>query len=79
MSLAKNMPLLGEFACYVDWETDAKRWAKMLYNHPISVGVYYFINNLKDDKGSLMDKNAVGFLKRKLESKVEENEKSIPK
>ena len=46
-SLAKNMPLLSEFARYAEWGIASKRWAKMLYNHPLSNGVDYFINNLK--------------------------------
>ena len=43
------------------------------------MGVGYFTNNLKDSKGSLVGKNFGGFLKRKLRSKVEENEKAILK
>ena len=35
-SLAKKMPVLSEFTFYVDWEIAAKRWAKMLCNHPVS-------------------------------------------
>ena len=37
-SLAKNMPLLIEFPRYADWGTDAERWEKMFYIHPISTG-----------------------------------------
>ena len=36
--LPKNMPLIREFPRNLDWETDAKRWAMMLYNHPVSMG-----------------------------------------
>ena len=49
----------------------------MLYNRPISSGVYYFVNNWKDRKGSQIDVDACGFLKRKAKSEIEENEKSI--
>ena len=71
------MPLLSEFSRYVDWGADAERWDMMLYNRPISMGVGYSINNLKGRKMSITDKNADGFLKRKLKSKAEENEKQF--
>ena len=38
-SVAENMPLLSEFTRYLDWEADARRWAMMLYNRPISMVV----------------------------------------
>ena len=38
------------------------------------MGVDSFINNFKDNKSTLMDKNSGGFLKDKSKSKVEENE-----
>ena len=79
MSLAKNIHLLIESPIYLDWEAGEKRWAKMLYSHPIITAVDYFINNMKRNKGSLMDKNAGGFSKRKSKSKVAENEKEIVK
>ena len=56
-----------------------KRRAWMLYNNLISSGVDYFTNSLKDTKGSIVYKNAGGFLKRQLRSKVKGNEKSILK
>ena len=62
--LAKNMPLLNEFTRYGEWGVAAKRWAVMLYNHPLSSGVDYFSNNLGDNKSSLTDRNAAGFLKK---------------
>ena len=73
------MPLLSEFANYVDRETDARRWARMLYCRPISMEEDYFINYLKGIGTSVLDKNAGGFLKHKLEAKAEESEKGILK
>ena len=70
------MPLLSEFASYVDWEADARRWAMMLYNRPISMAVDYFVNNMNDNETSVIYKNAGGFSKHKSEAKVEENEKA---
>ena len=46
-SVAKPMPLLSEFSSYCACEIEAQRWAMMLYNRPISLGIDYFINNLK--------------------------------
>ena len=46
----------------------------MLYNHSLSTGLDYFIDNLKGSKNSLADKNAGGFLKQKATSEIEENE-----
>ena len=67
---AKNMPLLREFDNYVDWETDAKRWVGMLYNHPVSFGIDYFVNNSKGRKTSKIDVEEVGFLNHKARSKI---------
>ena len=61
----------------MDWETDAKRWAKMLYNRPIITRVDYSVNNLKDDRCALMGKNSGGFLKRRLMSEMGANGKAI--
>ena len=36
--VAKDAPLTIEYANYGDWETDAERWATMLYNRPESSG-----------------------------------------
>ena len=67
------MPLLSEFASYLDWEAAAEIWAKMLYNRPVSQRVDYSISNLADNESSLTDKNAGGFLKHRAKSKVAEN------
>ena len=63
------------------WECEIaeKRWAKTLYNHPLSIGVDYFVSSMKGHKSSRSDKNAVGFLKRNLKAIVGENEQSIIK
>ena len=42
------MPLLSEFTSYQNWETAAERWRNLLYNHPVSSAIEYFINNLKN-------------------------------
>ena len=78
-SFAKNMLLLSEFTCNVDWGAATKRWEKMLYNHPISQGVDYFINNLISSKSSLTDNHAggEGLIKHKAKSKVEERGKAL--
>ena len=68
-SLAKNVPLRSEFTYYGDLGNAAKRWAKMLYVHPISNGVDYFIDNSKDCKSSISAKNAGGFPNQKAKSK----------
>ena len=49
-SVAKNMPLLSKFTSYVDRETDARRWAMVLYKRPLSTAVDYFVNNSDDSK-----------------------------
>ena len=51
----------------------------MLHNHPISMGVDYFVNNLKGDTASRTDMAAGGFLNHKAKSKFGENGKSILK
>ena len=50
----------------------------MLYNRPVSLGVAYFIINLKES-ASRTDGEAAGFLKHKPKSKIEENEEAIKK
>ena len=59
------MPLLSEHANYGDRENEAIRRPRVLYNHPISSAVDYFVNNLKDRKGAKIDVAAGGFLKHK--------------
>ena len=49
----------------------------MLYSRPLSCGVDYFINNLKDNKKSLTAKNAGGFIKQKETSEIQEIEKGL--
>ena len=64
-------------------QEDARRWAMMLYNLPISMGVDYFVNNpflgggRRNKKTAILDKNAGCFLKHKEKAKVGESEKSI--
>ena len=67
-SVAKQMPLMGEFSSYSEWETEAQRWTRMLYNRPISLVIDYFIINLKDTEVR-RDFEASGFLKRKSKSR----------
>ena len=64
-SVAGNMPLLIEFANYVDWEADGGGWASMLHSRPVYMG--YFINYLKGIATSVIDKNSGGFAKRNSE------------
>ena len=40
------MPLLGEFASYRECGKEAKRWAKTLYNRPVSSAIDYFVVSL---------------------------------
>ena len=63
------MPLLSEFTNYVDWETDESRWAMMLRSRQIRMGICYFVNNMKDIETPILDNEADGFTKRKLEEK----------
>ena len=49
----------------------------MLYDHPLSRGVDYSINNVEENQSSFTDKNAGDFLRQKAESKVGENEKAL--
>ena len=51
----------------------------MLYNRPISLGVDYFVNNLKHIETSKIDGEASGFVKNKAQSEIEENGKAILK
>ena len=78
-SVMQTMPLLSEFARYCDWDTEARRWAMMLYNHPVSLGIDYFTNNLNGNKTPRLYEESAGFLKRKLKSKIDENEEAIKK
>ena len=54
------MPLLSEFVRYQQWETAAKRWKNLLYNHPVSHIVEYFIINFKSSD-EIADKTAGDF------------------
>ena len=67
-SLARHMPLLSEFTRYGEWGAEAKRWANMLYNRPVRSGVNYFINSIKENESSIMDKSACGHPKTKSEN-----------
>ena len=71
-----NMPLMSEFASYKGWETAARRWKNLLYNHPVSSAIEYFINNLQSS-GKILDKGAGGFSKFNFREKMEENEKLL--
>ena len=75
-SVAKQMPLLSEFAGYSAWGDGAKIWTMMLYNRPVSSAIDCFIINLKDSSDTI-DKEASGHLDHKLKTKVEDNEKDM--
>ena len=49
----------------------------MLRNRPVSLGIDYFVNNLKDRQTSEIDVASGGFLKHKARSRIGENEKAI--
>ena len=51
---------------------EAIRRSRMLYNHPVSLGIDYFVNNSKDRKGAKIDVEGGGFLKHKAGPKIEE-------
>ena len=76
-AIAKNMPLLMEYANYGAWETEAMRRPRMLYNRPISSGIYYVVNNLMGRRGAKIDVEEGGFLKHKAVPAIEANGKSI--
>ena len=46
-SVENAMPSLSDCAIYSEWGIEAQRWDMMLYIHPVGLGIYYFINNLK--------------------------------
>ena len=71
------MSLLSEFTLYGAWDTASNRWGNMLYNLPVSSGVDYFANNLKENKSAIMDKDAWGVQKQKVKMKIEENENAL--
>ena len=55
---------------------EAERWAKTLYNRPVSSAIGYFIVNLRDSS-EVNDKESSGNLKHTLKMKVAENEGDI--
>ena len=55
----------------------AQRWANVLYSRPISIGVHYFINNLTENKSSIMSKNEGRPLKQKAEMEIEDKVKTL--
>ena len=63
------MHLLRKYTNYGDRGADAARWAMMLYNIPISLGIDYFVNNLKGRETSEIYFGACGFIKNKAKSK----------
>ena len=71
-----HMPLLFEFTSYSTWEPAARRWNNLLYNHPVSSVIEYYINNLKEST-NVLDKGAGGFLKSQFRKKQDQNEKSL--
>ena len=71
-----NMPLLSEFASYPSWGAAAKRWNNLMYNHPVSSVIEYYINNLKNST-NILDKGTGGFLKSQFRKKQDQNEKSL--
>ena len=71
-----NMPLLSEFTSYHNWETAARRWKNLLYNHTVSNVIEYFINNLKNSE-KFIDKGAGDFLKSNFRRKMDQNDKSL--
>ena len=75
-SVAKQMPLLGEFPGYSEWETDARRWTSMLYNRPVSLVIDYSVINLKDSEART-DKESSGYLKYKLKAKTDKLKKIV--
>ena len=77
-AVARQMPLLSEFSSYSAWEIEAQRWARMLYNRPISLGVDYFINDLKGF-ASKTDLMAGGSTKHKLQAITDDNEEATKK
>ena len=75
-----NMPLMSEFPCYLGWETSAKRWGNLLYNHPVSNVIEYFIGNLRDSRNPLDRGSGIGgFLKRNSRKKMGLNEELVTK
>ena len=76
-AIVKNMHLLRGCANYGDWGNEAIRRSRMLYSRPVSLGMDYFVSNLKGREGAEIDVDACGFLKHKPRSGIEENEKSI--
>ena len=53
-----------------------ERWAKTLYNHPVSSAIGYFIVNL-GDSSEVNGKESSGHLEHKLKMKVEGNGEAI--
>ena len=76
-SLSRITPLLSGITRHGERGAAGKRWANILYNRPVSSGVDYFINNLKENNSSVIDKNAVGFLKQKAKMGLESNEQAL--
>ena len=70
------MPLLSEFPSYSEWGEEDRRWAKTLYNHPISSVIDYFVVNFIASTNRI-DNESGGRLKYKLRAKVEQNEEEI--
>ena len=56
---------------------EAKRWAKTLYNHPISDVIDYSVVNLGAGANRVGSESGGGRLKYKLKAKVAENEEAI--
>ena len=71
-----HMPLLFEFTSYSTWEPAARRWNNLLYNHPVSSVIEYYINNLKESP-NILNNGAGDFLKNQFRKKQDQNEKSL--
>ena len=71
--VAKQMPLLSESPGYSEWGKEATRWAKPLYNRPVSSEIDYVIINLRESS-EITDKESSGHLEHKLQIKGGENE-----
>ena len=75
-SVVKKMPLLGDIPSYSEWGGEARRWAKTLYNRPVSSVIDYLMVNLLAS-ANRVDSESAGRLKYKLRAKIEQNEEAI--
>ena len=71
-----NMPLLFEFSCYSNWDPAARRWSKLLYNHPVSSVIENYISNLKESS-NILDRGGRGFSKESISEETRSKRKSL--